>query len=153
MNYKLALRLSVLIVAGWCSSLQSHAQTPGAVRASPEIEASVKRLPIEGGSWEMRRSDVRGGQPYAHCMTQGDWETTKLRAIGGGLVPPGCRVSAVSLKGTTVTTQFTCPDRKLVEELEFSGKTFRSRATETSLASGKMLEVVEGSGKFIGACK
>lgn len=101
----------------------------------------------------MRRSDVRGGQPYAHCMTQGDWETTKLRAIGGGLVPVDCRVSAVSLKGATVSTQFTCPDRKMVEDLEFSGKAFRSRAIETALASGKILEVVDGSGKYIGACK
>lgn len=113
----------------------------------------MKRLPIEAGNWEMRRSDVRGGQPYAHCMTQGDWDTTKLRALGGGLVPPDCQVSAVSLKGTTVNTQFTCPDRKMVEELEFSGKTFKIRASETALASGKVMAVVEGSGKFIGACK
>lgn len=153
MNYKPTLRFFGLIVAGWCFSLQSSAQTVGAGKPSPEIEAAVKRLPIEAGNWDMRRSDVRGGQPYAHCMTQGDWDNTKLRAIGSGLVPPDCRVSAVSLKGATVTTQFTCPDRKMLEELEFAGKTFRSRATETALASGKVLELVEGSGRLLGACK
>jgi hypothetical protein len=41
----------------------------------------------------------------------------------------------------------------MLEELEFAGKTFRSRATETALASGKVLELVEGSGRLLGACK
>jgi hypothetical protein len=142
LNYKIMLCMFV----GCVSSTAANAQT--SFRPSTELAASVDKLAIQPGLWEVRRSDVRDQKPYSKCMTQGDWETTKLRAMGKILTPPDCSVKDVSLHGKVLKTTYSCIGKIVVEEFEFSGNSFQNRAFETRIGGGKTATVLESSGKF-----
>lgn len=143
-----------LIVALGGAMIVVSSPASGQSRFEPaaNTEAAVRALIIEPGKWEMRRSDVRAGQPYSTCMTAGDWETAKDRALGLTLIPAGCSVKQVAVRGNFVTTTFACGAITKIEELEFGGSVFRHRTLEAPKGSSKTELVVEGSGSHRGAC-
>lgn len=142
-------RLAFVLVV--LCAMPASGQAP--FRPSASVEATVRSLPIRAGLWEMQRGDVRGGKPYSKCMTQGDWETTKDRALGLAATPPGCSVKDVVVRGNMVRTTFACKEYNLMEELEFADASFRSRAVEMSPGLPKGGVVMDNSGSFKGPCQ